>query len=78
MQHYDVEIHYKPGSQMHLAITLSRAYLKGEGRSKVGQEVESIHVGDFLPISEPQLREIQEATQCNPILQVLKKVILNG
>ena len=33
---------------------------------------------DFLPISEPQLREIQEATQCDPTLQALKKVILDG
>ena len=33
---------------------------------------------DFLPISERQLREIQEATQCDPTLQALKKVILDG
>ena len=78
MQHYDVEIHYKPGSQMYLADTLSRAYLKNEARSPVEQEVETIHMMDFLPISEPQLREIQEATQCDPTLQALKKVILDG
>ena len=78
MQHYDVEIRYKPGSQMYLADTLSRAYLKNEARSPVEQEVETIHMMDFLPISEPQLREIQEATQCDPTLQALKKVILDG
>ena len=78
MQHYDVEIHYKPGSQMYLADTLSRAYLKNEARSPVEQEVETIHMMNFLPISEPQLREIQEATQCDPTLQALKKVILDG
>ena len=72
------EIRYKPGSQMYLADTLSRAYLKDEGRSRVEQEVESIHTVDFLPISEPQLREIKEATQCHPILQALKKEVLNG
>ena len=78
MQHYDVEIRYKPGSQMYLEDTLSRAYLKNEVRSPVEQEVETIHMMDFLPISEPQLREIQEATQCDPTLQALKKVILDG
>ena len=66
MQHYDVEIRYKPGSQMYLADTLSRAYLKNEARSPVEQEVKTIHMMDFLPISEPQLREIQEATQYDP------------
>ena len=78
MQHYDVEICYKPGSQMYLADTLSRVYLKNEARSPVEQEVETIHMMDFLPISEPQLCEIQEATQCDPTLQALKKVILDG
>ena len=78
MQHYDVEICYKPGSQMYLADTLSPAYLKNEARSPVEQEVETIHMIDFLPISEPQLREIQETTQCDPTLQALKKVILDG
>ena len=63
---------------MYLADTLSRAYLKNEARSPVEQEVETIHMMDFLPISEPQLREIQEATQCDPTLQALKKVIFDG
>ena len=78
MQHYDVEIRYKPGSQMYMADTLSRAYLKNEARSPVEQKVATIHMMDFLPISELQLREIQEATQCDPTLQALKKVILDG
>ena len=63
---------------MYLADTLSWAYLKNEARSSVEQEVETIHMMDFLPISELQLREIQEATQCDPTLQALKKVILDG
>ena len=39
MQHYDAEIHYKPGSQMYLADTLSQAYLKNEARSPVEQRL---------------------------------------
>ena len=78
LQQYDVEIRYKPGPEMHLADTLSRAYLPTEDQSPAETEAERIHAVDFLPISEPQLLEIQHETAADPVLQSLIQVILKG
>ena len=78
LQQYDVEIHYKPGPKMYLADTLSRAYLPTTARSPAEEETERIHAVDFLPISEPQLAEIQRETAADSVLQSLIQVILQG
>ena len=78
LQQYDVDLRYKPGSEMYLADTLSRAFLKNTIQSKAEEEVETIHATDFLPISEPQPREIQAETAQDDILQQLKKTIISG
>ena len=75
---YDVEIRYKPGPEMHLADTLSRVYLPTDDQSPAEAEVERINAVDFLPISEPQLLEIQRVTAADPVLQSLIQVILKG
>jgi len=54
---------------MYLADTLSRASLKNITQSKAEEETESIHATDFLPISEPQLKEIQAETARDDTLQ---------
>ena len=78
LQQYDVDLKYKPGSEMYLADTLSRACLKNTTQSKAEEETESIHATDFLPISEPQLKEIQVETAQDDTLQQLKKTIISG
>lgn len=78
LQQYDVEFRYQPGPEMHLADTLSRAYLKTYERSCAEVEAEKICAVQFLPMSEPQLKEIQKETASDTTLQILKKVILNG
>ena len=78
LHQYDVDLRYKPGSEMYLADTLSRAYLKNTIQSKAEEETETIHATDFLPISEPQLREIQAETARDDTLQQLKKTIISG
>ena len=78
LQQYDVEICYKPGPEMRLADTLSRAYLPTTARSPAEQETERIHAVDSLPISEPQLAEIQRETAVDPVLQPPTEVILKG
>ena len=77
MQQYDYEIHYKPGRDMLLADTLSRAYLENHKPSSTEVEVEHIHAAQFLPVPDHQLKELQKETACDPTLQVLKTVILN-
>lgn len=78
LQQYDAEIQYRPGKEMYLADTLSRAFLRNNQRSEAEEEVESIHVVDYLAISKQQLEEIQKETLKDPTLQVVKKTILEG
>ena len=78
LQQYDVDLRYKPGSEMYLADTLSKAFLKNTIQSKAEEETETIHANDVLPISEPQLREIQAETARDDTLQQLKKTIISG
>ena len=82
LQQYDTEIRYRPGREMYLADTLSRAYLSlsptDTQRSETQKEVESIHAVDYLAISEQQLTEIKQETAKDPTVQTLKNVILRG
>ena len=78
LQQYHVDLKYKPGSQMYLADTLSRASLKNVTQSKAEEETESIHATDFLPFSEPQLKEIQAETGRDYTFLQLKKTTISG
>ena len=78
LQQYDVDLRYKLGSEMYLADTLSRAFLKNTIQSKAEEEAETIHETDFLPTSEPQLREIQAEIAHDDTLQQLKRTIISG
>ena len=78
----DAEIRYRPGREMYLADTVSRAYLSQSPtdtqRSETEKEVESIYAVDYLAISEQTLSEIKQETAKDPTLQTLKNVILRG
>ena len=78
LQHYDVEIKYKPGNELYLADTLSRANIDGCHQSEVEDDVESIHTVHFLPVSESQLEEIRQETAKDPTIRALKKIIQEG
>ena len=78
LQQYDVEIRYKAGPEMYLADTLSHAHLPTTACSPAEEETERIHAVHFLPISEPQLAEIQHETAADSVLQTLTQVILKG
>ena len=78
LQHYDVKIRYKPGKEMFVADTLSRAYISDHQQSDVEKEVESIHTVNHLAISQERLAEIQKETLNDPSLQRLKETIIIG
>ena len=65
---------------MVLADTFSRACLPTSERQKseTEEEVETIHMINHLPISEPQLKEIQRETTHDTTLQSLKETTLKG
>ena len=64
--------------EMLLADTLSTAYSEDYERSATESEVECIHATHFLPVRDHQLKELQRETACDPILQFVKKAILDG
>ena len=65
------------GTNLYLADTLSRAYLPTT-LHPTGAEFENINATAFLPVSSSRLREIQQATEDDEILQSLKAIILRG
>ena len=77
LQKYDYEVRYERGENLHLADTLSRAYLPTTAHP-TGAEVEHINTTAFLPVSATRLQEIQQATESDEALQILKNVILHG
>ena len=69
---------YKPGKEMLLADTLSRAYSEDYEQSATESEVECIHATHFLPVPDHQLKELQREMACDPTVQFVKKAILDG
>ncbi len=90
LQKYHLEVTYKRGSQMHLADTLSRAYLEGgcspqkfdeevlSTGSSIGEDLESIDMICNLAISEESLAMIKQAIEVDNDLEKLKTVIRQG
>ena len=80
LQSYDVKICYKPGKEMVLADTLSRAYIpsQNDDRSETEKDTEIAHMASHLAISEPQLKEIQQATSEDETLKDAMKIIIEG
>ncbi|CAG2226647.1 unnamed protein product [Mytilus edulis] len=78
LQKYNIELVYKPGKEMYLADTLSRAYLKDTHTESESEEIEAINMIKDLAISEERLKEIQQHTETDTQLQKLKHVIQSG
>ena len=80
IQKYNIEVVYRRGQDMHIADTLSRAYLPAEANERrTGQsDFEQINMAELLPITDERLKEIRQATACDESLQTLKTVILEG
>jgi transposase InsO family protein len=90
LQKYDLEVNYKKGSEMYVADTLSRAFLKTHTdktnqdhiftitRSYIEQELENINVVQGLPISNERLNQIKEETARDPNMQELMSVVKDG
>ena len=73
---YDLEVRYEKGSKMFLADTLSRAFLPASEQDE--NEFETINMMKYLPVLEERLLQIQQDTQADDSLQVLKAVIQKG
>ena len=94
LQQFEFEVAYKRGTQMYMADTLSRAYLRHnkvpstdqeqvmtvtqDDRFPTEKEVEHINMCQFLPVTDETLAKIQAHTRQDQQLQILTQVILQG
>jgi hypothetical protein len=78
LQLYDINLIYRPGKQMDLADTLSRAPLSDNNVSTVEREIASINMLQFLPMSEPGLSSIRVHTANDATLQAVTTCIQTG
>ena len=76
VQKYDVTIIYRPGPEMHLADTLSRAYLSSSTNTQ--GEFERVNAVKLLPMTDERLEDLMRATQGDEVIQKLKEVIQAG
>ncbi len=75
LQNYDLKVTWRPGKELLLADTLSRAYLPETGPPDLFDDTLEVN---FIQTSEEKRSEIQNSTVQDMELQVLKKVILDG
>ena len=75
-QKFDIHIVYKPGSQMYLADTLSRAYLPSTKNTQ--GDFEMVNALKILPVPQEKHDEILKHTSEHEVLQLLKVVTLTG
>ena len=80
LQRYDIEIKYRPGKELYLADTLSRAHFCN---SKLEEETleldyQAISMISTLPVSDDKLIEIKEETKKDESMQALVKIINEG
>ena len=76
VQKYDVDIVYKPGPEMYLADTLSRAFLSSTENAE--GEFERINAVKYLPVTDERLEELKKHTQEDEVLQQLRQTIQTG
>ena len=80
LQSYDVEIKYRPGKELYLADTLSRAHLSNckSEEETLDLDYQAISMISTLPVSDDQLKEIKEETKNDEIMLTLVKIINQG
>ena len=73
-----IDLIFSPGNNIPVPDALSRAYLPNTEEDDKSLEYQIHLLVSNLPILEPKLREIQNATENDQVLQKLKKLILDG
>ena len=78
LQKYSLNVRYKRGKEMHLADTLSRAYLPEEVSVAEVEELECISHSQSLALAPGDLQRIQHTASQDGAIQELRRVILQG
>ena len=78
LQHYDLEVENKPGKNLYIADTLSRApEVSNETTANKKDELEVLTL-ENLPVSEVKLEQFKDATRKDLTLQKLKTTVISG
>lgn len=77
VQKYSIDLVYRPGKELVIADTLSRAYLPEKSDMPPHTDFE-VNVLCTLPISNSKLLQLQTETQSDPVLQQLKTMVEKG
>lgn len=79
LKQYDVQLLYKPGKEMFLADTLSRAYLQDTTHTTPTEaEAESVNMIDYVPMSKQTYEAVKNAVAEDPSLPAVQHYIRNG
>ena len=80
LQKYDMNLIYKPGKDLKIADTLSRAQLDETAEEINEEQMKSqIHlVYANLPISDQVLKEVKDETRRDPVSKKIMQVIQEG
>ncbi|XP_060073920.1 uncharacterized protein K02A2.6-like [Ylistrum balloti] len=77
LQKYNLDVIFKPGKEMFIADTLSRAYLPDSADDLV-PDLSVNFVSAYLPLSPEKYIEFQKETANDHELQILQDVVLEG
>ena len=82
LQLYDIDIQYKKGSEMYLADTLSRHFIKDHPtKSRFEEEFDQVplneHINQIIT-TEEKMSELKVETEKDEVLQQVKEVIQAG
>ena len=77
IQKYPLVVNYRPGKELVLADTLSRAYVQDQTTDTIEDDAE-VNLLSTLPISESKLKLIKDETIQDTGLQQLKEVVQKG
>ena len=78
LQQYSLSVRYKKGKDLHLADTLSRAYLPEVNACESTRELEEIDHRAWMPVREETWLQLKNAAADDPVQQTLRAVIKRG
>lgn len=90
LQNYSLKVVYKPGPDMHISDTLSRATvpsLRTDHRytkhnicslQRAQEDTEQINQTDYLNVTSQRLSQIRQHTESDEALQLLRAAVLQG
>ena len=76
LQKHDITVKYHKGKEMHIADTLSRAYIPEAVSGK--ENIIDVNVIQHISVSLERIKEIQHHTATDDTLQVLCRTIIQG